>query len=118
MDIRRGQIWWWNCPTHNREHIQAGVRPVVVVSNDVCNSMSSVLTVLPVTSSVSRAYPQQVPVVFDHSVSIVLGDQITSIPKSELNQYICTLHDYQMEQIDKILKVQLGLIPLGHREEE
>ena len=108
MNIRRGQVWWWNCPNHNREHIQKGVRPVVVVSNDACNSASSVITVVPMTTSVKKPYPQQVPLILEGSVSIALADQMTSIPVSELNSFICTLRDFQMEQVDHAISVQLG----------
>lgn len=110
MDIRRGQVWWWNCPIHTRKHIQEGRRPVIVVSNDTCNTASPVVTVIPLTTSVKRPYPQQVPLVCQHSVSIAITDQITSIPVDELDDFICSLHDFQMEQVDRAICVQLGLI--------
>lgn len=110
MDIRRGSVWWWNCPNHDRQHIQEGMRPAVVVSNDVCNEASGVVTIVPFTSKVKRPYPQQVPVVFLEGVSIALADQITSIPVSELHRYIGDLRDFQMEQIDRAIAVQLGLV--------
>ena len=115
MDIKRGQVWWWNCYDHDRQHIQEGARPVVIVSNNTCNQMSPVVTVLPLTTSVKRPYPQQVPVIYDHHVSIALGDQITSVPTSELQRYVCTLCDFQMEQIDKAIAVQLGLVSVENR---
>lgn len=112
MDIRRGSVWWWNCPDHNRSHIQEGIRPVVVVSNDTCNQFSGVVTVVPFTTQARKPYPQQVPVVFNGEVSIVLADQITSIPVSELTRYIGYLHDFQMEAVDRGIAVQLGFVEL------
>ena len=112
MDIRRGQVWWWDCPEHNREHIEQGVRPVVIVSNDVCNAASPVVTVVPFTTSAKKPYPQQVPVVFNKSVSIAIADQLTSVPTCELSRLICTLADFQMEQVDRAIAVQLGFVPL------
>ena len=112
MDIRRGQVWWWDCPDHDRAHIQIGRRPVVIVSNDVCNSVSPVVTVVPFTTRVKMAYPQHAPVIFNHSVSIALADQITSIPISELREYVCDLQDFQIRQIDRAVEVQLGLRPV------
>ena len=109
MDIRRGQVWWWTCPNHEREHIQQGTRPVVVVSNDTCNQASKVITVVPFTTSVKRPFPQQVPLVLDGNLSIAIADQITSIPVGELHRYICDLRDFQMEQVDKAIAIQLGL---------
>ena len=115
MDIRRGQVWWWNCPAHNRKHIQQGKRPVVIVSNDTCNKNSSVVTVVPLTTSVKYPYPQQVPLVLSHGVSIAIADQITSIPVDELENLVFTLHDFQMDQVDRAIAVQLGLMNPGDK---
>ena len=117
MDIRRGQVWWWDCPEHDRNHLEQGMRPVVVVSNDTCNTYSQVISVVPFTTSVKKPYPQQVPVIFNKSVSIAIADQITSIPAGELISFVCTLADFQMEQIDKAIAVQLGLVDLPKRAE-
>ena len=42
-------------------------------------------------------------------VSIILLDKVTSIPVEELGSKITYLKDWQMEQADKALRVQLGL---------
>lgn len=115
MEIRRGSVWWWECPEHHRAHIQEGTRPVVVVSNDACNASSGVITVVPFTTRIKKPYPQQVPVLFDDSVSIALTDQITSIPVEELHRYICDLSTYQMDMIDTALAVQLGFVDVADR---
>lgn len=115
MEIKRGQVWWWACPDHNREHIQRGTRPVVVVSNDVCNQASGVVTVVPFTTRVRKPYPQQVPVVFGDEISIALADQLTSISVNELHRYICDLRDFQMDQVDRAIAVHLGFIDVKER---
>lgn len=115
MDIRRGQVWWWNCPVHGRTHIQEGVRPVVVVSNDTCNQVSGVITVVPLTTRVKQPYPQQVPVIFNGDVSIALADQLTSIPVGELHRYISDLRDFQMDQIDVAIAIQLGFVGIDDK---
>lgn len=114
-EIRRGQVWWWVAPEQGRTHIQRGVRPVVVVSNDVCNQSSDVITVVPFTTKVKRPYPQQAPVIFEDNISIALADQITSIPVSELSSYICELRDFQMDQIDNAIAIQLGFVSVEDR---
>lgn len=115
MEIRRGSVWWWNCPEHRRAHIQEGTRPVVVVSNDACNQSSGVVTVVPFTTRIKKAYPQQVPVIFGDGVSIALADQITSVPVDELHRYICDLHTFQMDMIDTAIAVQLGFVDIQDR---
>ena len=107
--ISRGDIYWWNCPVHNRPHLLNKTRPVLVVSNNACNLSSGVITVAPLTTSAKKAYPTQVPVVINGGVSIILLDKVTSIPVEELGSKITYLKDWQMEQADKALRVQLGL---------
>lgn len=107
--ISRGDIYWWNCPVHNRPHLLNKTRPVLVVSNNTCNLNSGVITVAPLTTSVKKAYPTQVPVVINGGVSIILLDKVTSIPVEELGIKITHLKDWQMEQADRALRVQLGL---------
>lgn len=115
MNIRRGSVYWWSCPEHNRKHIQEGVRPVVVVSNDQCNESSGVVTIVPFSTKAKKAYPQQVPVVFEENVSIALCDQITSVPVGELQRFVCDLSFFQMDQIDTAIAIQLGLVSVDDR---
>ena len=115
MEIRRGSVYWWNCPEHSRKHIQEGVRPVVVVSNDTCNQFSEVVTVVPFTTAVRRPFPQQVALVLPDGVSIALCDQVTSVPVEELQRYVCDLHSYQMDQLDAALAIQLGFVSVEDR---
>ena len=110
MEIKRGQVWWWACPRHDRRHIQQGTRPVIVVSNDACNAASGVITVVPLTSSVKKPYPQQTPIILPDGVSVALADQITSIPVEELVNLECELRDFQMEQVDRAIAIQLGFL--------
>ena len=109
MSVKRGEVFWWNCPDHNRPHLLKKTRPALVVSNDTCNLNSAVITVAPLTTKVKRAFPTQVPIVINDGVSIVLLDKVTSIPVEELGTKIGTLKDWQMAQVDQSLRVQLGL---------
>lgn len=108
MKIKRGQVWWWKCPKHERPHIENGTRPVVVVSNNTCNKASQVITVVPITRSIKKPYPQQACVILPTGVSVALADQLTSIPVSELDRFVCTLSDFQMADVDRSIAVQLG----------
>ena len=107
--ISRGDVYWWNCPVHNRPHLLNKTRPVLVVSNNTCNLNSGVITVAPLTTSAKKAYPTQVLVVINGGVSIILLDKVTSIPVEELGDKMTRLKDWQMEQVDRALTVQLGL---------
>lgn len=57
--IQRGQIYWIKLdPTVGAEIKKT--RPCLVVSNNQANLYSSVITVIPVTSSLAKAYPFEV----------------------------------------------------------
>ena len=111
--VRRGSVYWWRCPNHDREHIQSGSRPVVVVSNNMSNAASDIIQVVPFTTKVKTPFPTRVPMVFDSRMSIALTEQVTTIPVSELGDYISTLHDFQMQLIDNALAMQLGIKPIS-----
>lgn len=110
-EVRRGRVYWWNNPRPKSGHLQSGRRPCIVISNDVCNARSPVVTIVPCTSKAHKPYPQQAPFVLQGGLTVALGDQLTSIPVSELDDYICTLKDFQLEQVEKAVLVQLGLVP-------
>lgn len=118
MSVKRGEVFWWNCPDHNRPHLLKKTRPVLVVSNNTCNLNSAVITVAPLTTKVKRAFPTQVPIVINDGVSIVLLDKITSIPIEELGTKIGLLKDWQMAQVDQSLRVQLGLEDVIFKEDK
>lgn len=109
--IKRGTVWWWVNGRQGRLHVQQGNRPVVIVSNDTGNKYADIVTVIPFTTQVKKPYPQQVPVIFNEQVSIALAEQLTCISIVELGNYIGELKDFQMQQIDRAICVQLGLCP-------
>ena len=51
MTIRRGDILWADLGMFPTSSVQGGVRPVIVISNNKANTYSSVITVVPLTSS-------------------------------------------------------------------
>lgn len=118
--IRRGQVWWIEPESKRPGHIQNGVRPVIVVSNDMCNVHSAVVHVCPCTTSSKRPYPTQVPFILNGNVSIALIDQIIPVNVYELDNMVYTLEDYVMDRIDQAIRWQYGLDPLpkGHVERE
>src|SRR5208337_4643534 len=58
--MRRGEIYYADLsPTVGSEINQR--RPVLIVSNDANNRAANTVTVLPITSSISRVYPFRTP---------------------------------------------------------
>lgn len=114
--IRRGEIWYANLNTQGNTRLQGGLRPIVIISNQKCNNMSPVITVVALTSNVSKAMakklPTQVFISKDCGLevdSIALCEQPRSIDKSQLINKVCEIDSDTMEQIEKALMVQLAI---------
>lgn len=110
--VFRGDIYWANLKTaYVKESIQTGLRPVVVVSNNFNNRYCTTVNVLPITSRLDKK-PLPIHVEIEgcglEKKSIVLAEQITTIPKSALGDYIgsCTPEIYA--KIERAMQIQNG----------
>ncbi len=109
--IKRGDVYYADLsPVVGSE--QGGVRPVVVVQNDKGNRYSKTVIVAPISKKMSKP-PIPTHVVFsDHAlsyVSMILCEQLRTIDKQRLNQWICTLDYKTIEKIDRAIRVSLAL---------
>ncbi|MEO7364451.1 MAG: type II toxin-antitoxin system PemK/MazF family toxin [Candidatus Saccharimonadales bacterium] len=85
--IRRGEIYWVNFDPTVGSEIQKK-RPALIVSNDVSNLYSPLVTVLPISSKVSKPYPFEVLVEAGISGlkirSLIKANQIRTVDKQRL----------------------------------
>ena len=93
---------------------QGGVRPVLVVQNDVGNKYSPTIIVAAVTSQTSKAkLPTHVEVAATQGGlskdSVVLLEQLRTIDKRRLKERIGALSDSQMPVVDNALGISLGI---------
>jgi mRNA interferase MazF len=111
--IRRGDIIIGDFePVRGSE--QGGIRPALVIQNDVSNEYSPTTIILPITSSIkSRTYVTNVPLSKSESKlkrdSIILCNQIRTIDKSRIKKRISNLNSHSMFQVDLAIKISLGL---------
>lgn len=105
---KRGEVHWVNLDPAIGTEINKK-RPCVVVSNDAGNEVSHRIIVAPVTSSVKNVYPFEVKVEIQNREGKVLLDQIRCIDKLRLCGRITVLNKSTMQQIDRALKIALGL---------
>lgn len=108
-----GDVYMAKLPRSENSKVQYGLRPVVVVSNNMANFYSPVITVIPLTS---RSTKKNLPThVFINGYglrtnSIALVEQITTIDKSYLTVKICSLaKTSKMAEINRAIAVQLSL---------
>ncbi len=113
MVIRRGDVFYADLrPVVGSE--QGGVRPVVIVQNDVGNRHSPTVICAAITSRLNKAkLPTHVEVstmqcnmVKD---SVILLEQLRTIDKKRLKDKICHIDGVLLDEIDKALLVSLGL---------
>ena len=112
-EIRRGDLYYAELdPIIGSE--QAGTRPVLVVSNDVGNQYSPVIVIVPITSHrigkkwLPTHVRVRVPELLKNE-STALTEQIRTIDKLRLKEYIGSLPDCLMTAVDQALAVCIAL---------
>ena len=111
--MRRGEIYYADLsPAVGSETNKR--RPVLVVSNDANNRAAATVTVLPVTSNISRVFPFEVLLPIKQSGlpkdSKAMAQQIRTISKERLHTGKAgELGKTLMQQIDAAIKLHLAL---------
>ena len=110
-EIKRGELYRANlCPTTGSE--QRGVRPVIILQNDVGNRHSPTTIVAALTSRIPKAHlPTHVAISSKklRQNSTVLLEQIRTIDKARLTEYIGKADAQTMKDIDRAMIVSLGI---------
>jgi mRNA interferase MazF len=106
--MKRGEIWWVNFDPAIGSEIKK-TRPAVIISNDVSNQYASRVQVIPATSATRKVYPCEALITIKGKKSKVMADQIMTVSKERLYDFIGHINDSEIEDIDYILSLQLGL---------
>ena len=118
MIVKKGDLFFADLsPVVGSE--QGGVRPVLVVQNDVGNKYSPTIIVAAVTSQTGKAkLPTHVELKATQGGlsknSVVLLEQLRTIDKQRLKERIGALSDSQLPDVDAALGVSLGIANLPH----
>ena len=114
MSIKRGEIYYADLsPVIGSE--QGGVRPVLILQNDVGNKYAPTVIVAAITSQLSKAkLPTHIELPCDNfgltKDSIILCEQIRTLDKKRLGECLGMLPDNMMKNIDYALSLSLGII--------
>lgn len=108
--FRRGDIYLANLgrPEGSR---QGGVRPVVLLQNDVGNFYSPTVTLAPLTSQKKKPMKTHYKIKQARGLvkpSTVLAEQMATYDKSCIIRYLGKVNSGQMRGIDEAVKAQLG----------
>ncbi len=108
-EVYRGDVYF--VKMSNRMYdtgvIDAG-RPAVVVSNNQGNYHSSYVQVVYLTTKEKKQLPTHVPIIC-RVPSTALCEQVQTVSKDRLIEYVRTCTEKEMQQIDEALKISLGL---------
>ena len=113
MIVKRGDIYYADLsPVVGSE--QGGIRPVLIVQNDVGNKYSPTVIAAAITSQRDKTdLPTHIKVDADgcglSKDSIVLLEQVRTIDKQRLKEKMGSLSVGAMNKIDKALSVSFGL---------
>ena len=113
MIVKRGDIYYADLsPVVGSE--QGGIRPVLIVQNDVGNKYSPTVIAAAITSRINKAkMPTHIELCAKeyglNKDSVILLEQIRTIDKQRLREKTGRLDDALMEKVNEALSVSFGL---------
>lgn len=116
---QRGDIWFADLGGHPDSSVQGGVRPVIVLSNNIGNTHADTVNIVPMTRHLKRPeLPCHMELHPDFitdkrqllDTSMVLAEQLTTISKYALRSYAGRITDTAvLDKICKAVMAQLGM---------
>lgn len=113
MNIKRGDIIYADLsPVVGSE--QGGVRPVLIIQNDIGNKYSPTVIAAAITSQINKAkLPTHIEINAEYyglaRDSVILLEQIRTIDKKRLREKIGNLDEDLMQKINEAVAISLGL---------
>jgi len=113
MAIKRGEIYKADLnPVIGCE--QGGMRPVLIVQNDVGNKYSPTVIVMAITSKINKSrLPTHIELFAEESGlerdSVVLCEQVRTIDKSRLRERLGELTPAQLKQVNAAIAISFGI---------
>ncbi len=110
--IKRGDIYYADLsPVVGSE--QGGLRPVLIVQNDVGNKFSPTVIAAAITSQTNKTkLPTHIPLDDKCGLSkesVILLEQMRTLDKTRLKEKMGHINDHLMSQVNHAISVSLGL---------
>ncbi len=117
MTIRRGEIYYADLsPVVGSE--QGGVRPVLIIQNDVGNRFSPTVIAAITSQKDKTKLPTHIQISSQNCGlsrdSVVLLEQVRTIDKRRLKERMGRVEEPYMDQVDHALSISFGLEPVKH----
>ena len=113
LNVKRGDIFYADLsPVVGSE--QGGIRPVIIIQNDIGNRYIPTVIVAAITSQINKAkLPTHVEISSEeyglNRVSVVLLEQIRTLDKKRLKEKIGHMTEDDMKKVNKSLLISLNL---------
>ena len=111
--MNRGEVWWVEFDPAPMDKLGSEIRktrPAVIISNNTSNRHLARVQVVPLSSNVERIYPSETVVTIAGQRSKIMADQIMTADKRRLKQTMGKLSLADMQAVDGVIKLQLGLV--------
>ena len=106
--MKRGEVYYAELsPVYGSE--QGGMRPVLIIQNNVGNKHSATTIIAPMTTRAKVDMPTHVKAKLEGIDNIILLEQIRGISRNRLISRVGKLDNQTMEKVDEALKVSLAL---------
>lgn len=110
--VKRGDIYYADLsPVVGCE--QGGIRPVIVIQNNTGNKHCPTVIVAAITSQNKKSVPTHISLsVQECKLSVdstIMLEQVRTIDKNRLKNYVCSVDQSKMEEINQAILVSLGL---------
>lgn len=124
--VQRGMVFWFNPDKVYKEQmefespkgkryktsIQHGNRPWLVVSNNEGNNSARTCNVIPITTEQNKTeIPVHVRFEFEGIPQLILVEQPRTVDIAALGEYMCTVSDEVLEQVEKAQAIQFAIRP-------
>ena len=113
LNVKRGDIFYADLsPVVGSE--QGGIRPVIVIQNDIGNKYSPTVIVAAITSQINKAkLPTHVEISSEeyglNRDSVVLLEQVRTLDKRRVKEKIGHMTDEDMKKVNKAMMISLSL---------
>lgn len=116
MNVTRGDVYYADLnPVVGSE--QGGIRPVLIIQNDIGNKYSPTVIVAAITSKIEKAkLPTHIEISAKNTNlekdSVILLEQIRTIDKKRLQRHITHLDENIINKVNEAIEISLGVIEL------
>jgi mRNA interferase MazF len=117
LTVKRGEIWFvdfsYVSSSNATTCVQSGCRPAIIMSNNIGNLHSPVVTVIPLTSNMSKMkLPVHVKIEKECGLptdSVALVEQQQTVDKTKLINKMCTLDCHTVIKVEDAIMLQCGI---------